>query len=258
MTNLTVFTYTEHDIRTLAIDGEPWFVARDVCDVLGIQNVSDTLRKVLDDDEKGVATVYTPGGEQQMATVNEAGLYSLILRSRKAEAKQFKRWVTHDVLPAIRKTGSYNAPAAISFEEMTAQVIAGLQERIEAAQARAKELESPAAAWNGLSKAEGDFTVSDAAKILARDGIATGPRKLYDWMESRGWIFRRGGRWQAMQTAINAGLLVERVTSGYFDQVTGERKQSDPQVRVLPKGLERLREQLAADRSLAVIDGGIA
>lgn len=255
MADLTVFTYTEHEIRTIVIDDEPWFVARDILDVLDLNRSSIAL---LDDDERGVHSLYTPSGEQQMSVISEAGLYSLILRSRKPEAKQFKRWVTHDVLPQIRKTGSYNAPAAISFEEMTAQVIAGLQERIEAAQARAKELESPAAAWNGLSKAEGDFTVSDAAKILARDGIATGPRKLYDWMESQGWIFRRGGRWQAMQTAINAGLLVERVTSGYFDQVTGERKQADPQVRVLPKGLERLREQLAADRSLAVIDGGIA
>lgn len=257
MTMLTVFTYTEHDVRTLVVDDEPWFVARDVCDVLEIAQTASSLR-LLDDDERGVHSVHTPGGEQQMATVNEAGLYSLILRSRKPEAKQFKRWVTHDVLPQIRKTGSYNAPTAISFEEMTAQVIHGLQERIDAAQARARELEAPAKAWTALSSAEGDFSVSDAAKILGRErGVSTGPRKLYDWLEVNGWAFRRGGRWQAMQTAVNAGLLVERVTSGYFDEKTGERKQGDPQVRVTPKGLERLRERLA-EQSLTVLEGGVA
>lgn len=87
--------------------GEPWWVADEVCSALGIVNPRDTLRKVLDDDERGVATVYTPGGPQQKATINEPGLYSLILRSRKPEAKRFKRWVTHEVLPQIRKTGSY-------------------------------------------------------------------------------------------------------------------------------------------------------
>lgn len=270
--SLLPFNYGDHQIRAFLRDGEPVFVVSDICDYFGVTNRNRVMQSV-DPEDKGGTQIDTPGGRQTVTVINESGLYAVLfaLQPQKARGidqdeidakmervRAFKRWVTHDVLPQIRKTGSYNAPAAISFEEMTAQVIAGLQERIEAAQARAKELESPAAAWNGLSKAEGDFTVSDAAKILARDGIATGPRKLYDWMESQGWIFRRGGRWQAMQTAINAGLLVERVTSGYFDQVTGERKQADPQVRVLPKGLERLREQLAADRSLAVIDGGIA
>lgn len=247
MTALTVFTYTEHEIRTLVIDGEPWFVAADVAQILGYRMASDMTRR-LDEDEKGTHSVRTPGGEQLATIVSESGLYAAILGSKIPTARDFKRWITHDILPQIRRAGSYNSPTAISFEEMTAQVISGLQERIEAAQARAKELEAPAAAWNGLSNAEGDFTVSDAAKILARDGITTGPRKLYDWMESNGWIFRRGGRWQAMQTAINAELLVERITSGYFDQVTGERKQADPQVRVTPKGLGRLRDLLNTAR----------
>ena len=255
MSNLAVFTYTEHDIRTLVINEEPWFVARDILDVLDLNRSSVAL---LDDDERGVHSVDTPSGAQQMSVISEAGLYSLILRSRKPEAKQFKRWITHDVLPQIRKTGSYNAPTAISFEEMTAQVIQGLQERIEEAQARAAALEAPAKAWTALSSAEGDFSVSDAAKILGREhSVSTGPRKLYDWLDANGWVFRRGGRWQAMQTAVNAGLLVERVTSGYFDEKSGERKQGDPQVRVTPKGLERLRERLA-EQSLTVIDGGAA
>ena len=256
MNALDLFRYEDHEVRVTVVDGEPWFVAADVCAVLDIRNSRDALGR-LDADERGVATTDTLGGPQQVTVINEAGLYSLILTSRKPEAKAFKRWITHDVLPAIRKTGSYGSPVGMTFEEMAAHVIGELTQRIEAAQRRAKELEAPAAAWDSLAKAEGDFTVTDAAKILGRDGIATGQRKLYDWLNVNGWIFRKGGRWQAMQTAVNAGLLVERVTTGYFDQNTGERKHGDPQIRVTAKGLERLRE-LLSEQSLAVIDGGLA
>ena len=102
--------YKDHPVRIVERDGEPWFVARDVCNVLEIKNVSDTANKLLDEDEKGVDTIYTPSGKQEMTIVSEAGLYTLILRSRKPEAKAFKRWVTHDVLPSIRKTGAYVVP----------------------------------------------------------------------------------------------------------------------------------------------------
>lgn len=103
-----VFTYGETQIRTVVQSGEVLFVGKDVCDVLEIKNSRDALGR-LDEDEKGVVLIDTPGGKQQMLCINEAGLYSLILTSRKPEAKQFKRWVTHEVLPIIRKTGGYVA-----------------------------------------------------------------------------------------------------------------------------------------------------
>ena len=255
MTALDLFQYDDHDVRVVSIQGEPWFVAADVCAVLDVRNNRDALGR-LDDDEKGVATADTLGGPQIVSVISESGLYALTLTSRKPEAKAFKRWITHDVLPAIRKTGSYGSPAGMTFEEMTAHVIGELNQRIEDAQQRARALESPARAWNALSNAAGDFTISDATKILGRDGKCPGPRQMFGWLEGNGWIFRRGGRWQAMQTAVNAGLLVERVTSGYFDQETGERKQGKPEVRVTAKGLERLRDLLAAERELVLIDGG--
>ena len=93
-------------VRVVMHNGEPWFVAKDVCDCLDLTNTAQTI-SYLDDDEKGVTTNYTPGGKQEMSMISEAGLYSLILRSRKPEAKAFKRWVTHDILPSIRKTGGY-------------------------------------------------------------------------------------------------------------------------------------------------------
>lgn len=105
---LQVFEYEDRNqFRTIDIRGEPWFVLADVCRVLEIGNPSQAASR-LDDDEKGVITNDTPGGPQQMVVINESGLYSLILTSRKPEAKRFKKWVTSEVLPAIRKTGSYS------------------------------------------------------------------------------------------------------------------------------------------------------
>lgn len=96
-------------IRTTIQNGEPWFVAADVCRALEIGNTNMAVER-LDDDEKGISSIDTLGGNQAMTIVNEPGLYSLVLGSRKPEARAFKRWVTHDILPAIRKTGSYTAP----------------------------------------------------------------------------------------------------------------------------------------------------
>lgn len=99
------------EIRTLLIDGEPWFVAADVCKALLIVNSRDTLTRI-DDDEKGVVSTDTLGGRQEVTIVNEPGLYALILSSRKPEAKAFKRWITHEVIPSIRKHGAYISPNA--------------------------------------------------------------------------------------------------------------------------------------------------
>ena len=107
--NEIVKFYKDHQVRIVERDGEPWFVAKDVCEVLGIREAHRSLTS-LDDDEKGCHIMTTLGGKQEMAVVSEAGLYSLVLRSRKPEAKAFKRWVTHEVLPSIRKTGAYISP----------------------------------------------------------------------------------------------------------------------------------------------------
>lgn len=105
---LQVFTNEEinANVRVVIKDGEPWFVAKDVCKSLELKDVSMSIAR-LDDDEKGTSSICTPGGQQNMSVVNEPGLYNLILGSRKPEAKQFKRWITHEVLPSIRKTGRY-------------------------------------------------------------------------------------------------------------------------------------------------------
>lgn len=100
------------NVRSMVIKGEPWFVAKDVCDILGLAFGRSSVQ-LLDDDEKGVHSMDTPGGKQEMTTINESGLYSLIFQSRKPEAKLFRKWVTSEVLPSIRKWGYYINPEAL-------------------------------------------------------------------------------------------------------------------------------------------------
>lgn len=109
MNELQIFQNKEFgNVRVIEIDGEPWFVGKDVAEALGYQNTRDALNKHIDAEDKGVAKCDTLGGKQDLAIINESGMYSLILSSKLPSAKQFKHWVTVEVLPAIRKTGSYN------------------------------------------------------------------------------------------------------------------------------------------------------
>lgn len=162
MTAVEVFQFptTGQPVRTVLRDGEPWFVARDVAAVLAIADAKSSVR-LLDDDEKGVHSVHTPGGPQDVAVVNEPGLYSLILRSRKPEARAFKRWVTHEVLPAIRRTGRY---------EVAHQLPQSFAEALQLAADQARELEAArpkVEAHDAFMTADGALSFSEVAKTLA-------------------------------------------------------------------------------------------
>lgn len=117
MNELTVLDYNSMPIRTIQKDDELWWVLTDVCRILEIANPRNVSAR-LDEDEKGVQEIDTLGGKQNVSIINEPGLYSLILRSNKPEARQFKRWVTHDVLPAIRRNGSYGEPETEQYDKM--------------------------------------------------------------------------------------------------------------------------------------------
>ncbi len=108
MSNLSVFSFEKSPVRTILVSGAPWFSSADVGKILQLSNIRASVA-LLDDDEKGVNTIDTPGGKQEISIVSESGLYALIFKSRRPEAKKFRRWVTSEVLPAIRKTGSYSA-----------------------------------------------------------------------------------------------------------------------------------------------------
>ena len=122
MNNLTVFENPEFGaIRTVELNGEPWLVGKDIAEALGYTNPRKALIDHVDDEDKGVTKCYTPGGDQDMTIINESGLYSLVLSSKLPTARKFRRWVTSEVLPSIRKTGGYTAKPMTSYQQMMAE-----------------------------------------------------------------------------------------------------------------------------------------
>ncbi|MFF1540447.1 BRO family protein [Microbacterium sp. NPDC058269] len=244
MTDLERFNFQELPFRVAMIDGEPWFVAVDVCNALDIDNATQALTR-LDEDER---TLISNEGRQVNA-VNEAGLYSIILGSRKPEARAFKRWVTHEVLPTIRKTGSYQAPTGT---DLLALAVIEAQQMLEASTRQVAELTPRAEAWDELASATGDYEVADAAKMLARAGVETGRQRLFGQLSGLGWIYRApSGKWKARQSAVDAGYLTEKPQSHHHPR-TGELVLDPPQVRVTVRGLERLRVRLGRVVALEV------
>lgn len=123
MTDLRVFSRPEFgEVRSLMRDGEPWFVGKDVAAALGYAKPTDEVRKLVDADDRGISKLETPSGVQEMVIINESGLYSLIMSSKLPSAKAFKRWVTSEVLPSIRKTGSYGRPSVGEMAELLKQL----------------------------------------------------------------------------------------------------------------------------------------
>jgi len=253
------FTFSDQPVRVITDEqGEPWFVATDVARILGYSVAKDMTRH-LDDDEKGGRPVPTPGGDQEMTVLTEAGLYAAILQRqvgridderRRTIIANFKRWVTHTVLPAIRKTGSYVAPMTDRERALAlAHEVIALNDRV-------AELEPRALVADKLLTADGDLSVADAAKALTRAGIKVGERRLFAALADRRWVYRdRGdGRWRVYQSAIDGGWMTVLPQSHYHPK-TGVLVLDPPQPRVTPKGLERLlSDHGAAERreSLAV------
>ncbi|MFD5675581.1 Bro-N domain-containing protein [Streptomyces sp. NPDC127040] len=184
MSALQVFAFEGAEVRAITIDGEPWWIARDVCGVLSIRNVADALGS-LDEDERGVVTADTPGGAQQVATINEPGLYSLILRSRKPQAKAFKRWITHEVIPAIRKTGSFTVKPLDELELAERQVVLIREKR--AALARAVKAE----AFQSAIEAGDGLTLRAFHKKYFSE---VGERAFMDHLYARGYLIDQRGK----------------------------------------------------------------
>jgi len=265
MSDLELFTYQGRQLRTLLIDGEPWFVAADACKALTLRDTSSAMRLVDEDDRRTLHRSDTPQiwegiapQVQMLVVVNESGLYSLIFQSEKDAAKEFRRWLTHDVLPSIRRTGAYSTAIPKTYAEAL-RAAADEYDRAEAAEARARELAAPAAAWTELAEAAGDWAVSDAAKVLSRDpNITTGERRLFQFMAALGWVYRSyqsgsGQRWQAYQTQIENGRLAEKVGKPFWHEGRGEMVAGVPTVRITAKGLAELHKRLGGSGQLALV-----
>lgn len=246
MNEIIPFNYNNTEVRTIAIDGQPWFVAADVVNILGVGRVHDAVRG-LDDDEKGTDSIRTPGGHQEMTTVNEPGLYSLILRSRKPEAKSFKRWITHEVLPSIRKTGAYavGQPVELTGPELMAKALLEANSTLQAQAQALIEAKPKVEAFEAFLSSTGDYSVGEAAKVLTRDHqIVTGEKRLFSQLEAWGWLYRNAkGRPICKQSQIDNGRMAHRARS-YTNWETGEQIMTTPQVRITAKGIESIAKKI--------------
>lgn len=184
------------DVRAITKDGEPWFVAADVCRALDLGNSRMALTR-LEDDEKGVILTDTLGGKQEMSTVNEPGLYSLVLGSRKPEAKAFKRWITHEVIPAIRKHGMYATPetveAMLNDPDSMIAVLQALKEerqkRLEAEQTN--ETNKPKVLFaDSVAQAGNEILIGELAKLLRQNGYETGQNRLFKKLREEGYLMK--------------------------------------------------------------------
>lgn len=162
-----VFTHKDFgEIRTIQLNGEPWFVANDVMRVLEVSNSKDAIRTLDDDEKSGVDIIDPHGRKQKTNCISEAGLYSIILRSRKPEAKAFKRWVTHEVIPSIRKHGAYLTPQRIEDALLNPDVLINLALQLKTEKQKNAELTAKAAYYDMVAGASGSTNFRDTAKML--------------------------------------------------------------------------------------------
>lgn len=218
---LQVFSYEGNEVRTVQRGGEPWWVLRDVCDILEIGNSGNVAAR-LDEDEKGIHTVDTLGGKQELTIISESGLYSTMLLSRKPEAKKFKRWITHEVLPTIRKHGAYVTSAKLeeimNDPDAWIKVLTALKDERaakERLQLEAAKNEPKVVFADAVSVSNGTILIGELAKILKGNGIEIGQNRLFEKLRQDGYLIKRQGTdYNApTQRAMELGLFKVKETA---------------------------------------------
>lgn len=211
-TNLQTWSYGNSEIRTIQKDGEPWWVLSDVCKVLELSSPHKVADR-LEADEKGRNLIPTLGGMQEMTTVNESGLYAVILRSDKPQAKPFRRWATSEVLPSIRKHGAYmtdqTLEQALTSPDFLIQLATQLKEEKEQRkQLEAKvEQDKPKVLFaDSVSASKSSILVGELAKILKQNGVDTGQFRLFAWLRENGYLIKREGSDYNMPTQKSAEM----------------------------------------------------
>ncbi len=214
MRDLITFSSVQFgDIRTTNVNGEPWFVAADVCRALDLGTTSKAVER-LDDDEKGVNSIPTLGGKQNLTIINEPGLYSLVLGSRKPEAKAFKRWITHEVIPSIRRNGAYMTPETIEKVLLDPDTIIGLATRLKEEQERTRllseqnavqrqqiaELQPKASYYDICLNCSDLIPISTIAKDYGKSAVA-----MNALLHELGIQYRHGDTWLLYQKYAQGG-----------------------------------------------------
>lgn len=238
MSAIESLSFEGWNVRHVIVDGAPWFVARDVAQVLGYADTVNATKQHC----RGVANHHpitdSLGRTQQARVIHESDVMRLIVSSKLPAAVQFEEWLFEKVLPEIRRTGSYGAPK--SLEQRSLEILGELSAKVQEQAAQITELAPRADAWDDLASGDGTYAVGDAAKMLQQAGISTGRDRLFEEMRSLGWIYRQSGRWQARQVFVDQKLLSHKPQSHRHPE-TGETVLDAPQVRVTMKGIEKLR-----------------
>lgn len=250
MTETSIQVFNSEDfgnIRAITIDSEPWFVARDVTDALGLDR---TATRRLDEDEKGVRSMHTHGGEQEVTIITEAGLYSLIMASKKPEAKRFKRWVTHEVLPTIRSHGMYATPQTV--ERMLADpdtMIATLKalkaerQRSQALMEDNARLLPKATMYDVAMEAEGTMSITEAARQLSQYDKSINRKRLFALLRADGLICKQSNA--PTKKATQRGLMVQMMTT------RSDGKANDPYAHITRKGIDYCLNHYCASHAVA-------
>lgn len=213
MNELQVFKNQEFgSVRTLVINSEPWFVGKDVAEALGYKNTKDALAKHVDSEDKEILksqnTTLENIPNRGVTVVNESGLYSLVLSSKLPSAKKFKRWVTSEVLPALRKTGQYQVKE-LSGQELMAKALIEAQSVLAAKDKQIQEMKPKVVFADAVATSHTSILVGELAKILKQNGIDMGQKRLFAWLREKGYLIKRQGTDYNMPTqkAMELGLF---------------------------------------------------
>ena len=202
MNNIKIFENPEFGaIRTIEVKNEPWFVGKDVAQALGYSQTSKAVREHVKDNHKGMSVLDTPGGKQETTIIDEAGVYSLVMRSKLPKAEQFQEWVTSEVLPAIRKTGGYiNGSETMSDAEIMAKALMVAQKTIEANKERISKLEGDTERMkpkeifaDAVAASDNTILIGDLAKMIKQNGHPIGQKRLFEWLRENGYLIKRKG-----------------------------------------------------------------
>lgn len=194
------------EVRTIQHENKIWFIAKDICDVLGLSNPTKALQS-LETDER---TNFKLGRQGETNFINESGLYALILKSRKTEAKKFRKWITSDVLPQIRKYGMYATNELLDNPDLAIQVFQELkQEREKRKQLEAKqEQDKPLLDFaECITSSDDCISVGTLAKLLTENGFEIGQNRLFDYLRNNKYLYRRGNDNLPMQRYVEQGLF---------------------------------------------------
>lgn len=212
-------------IRTVEINGEIWFVGKDVASILGYSNVRDAIANHVYEDDKGVGKLDTLGGKQNMTVINESGLYALIFGSKLESAKRFKHWVTSEVLPSIREHGTYMTQEFIQKTLDNPDYLIAIATKIKEEREARKKLEAKlkeerphAILGRAITTAKTSILIGDLAKILNQNGVDVGAKRLFEWLRENGYLIKRKGTDWNMPTQRSMDLeLFEVKESVHID-----------------------------------------